>query len=75
MPHLTRKSGCHKIKCNSKPIKTKKKGENNVTGKIVRKFLCIMLVAGMVCSGVSGSVIRAAKKASLKVKKLSMVVG
>lgn len=43
--------------------------------KMAKESLCMMLVAGIVCSGVSGSVSQAAKKAVLKTKNLSMKVG
>lgn len=43
--------------------------------KMAKESLCVMLVAGIVCSGVSGSVSQAAKKAVLKTKTLKMTVG
>lgn len=43
--------------------------------KIAKTSVCLMLVAGMVCSGMTGSTSHAAKKAKLKTKKMSMVVG
>lgn len=43
--------------------------------KVAKKSLCIMLVAGMICSCVSGGESQAAKKAVLKTKKLVMITG
>lgn len=42
---------------------------------IAKKSLCIVLAAGVICSGFSGSLSQAAKKAALKTKKVSMKVG
>lgn len=43
--------------------------------KTAKTSVCLLLVAGMVCSGMTGSTSQAAKKAKLKAKKMSMVVG
>lgn len=43
--------------------------------KTVKQSLCMMLVTGIVCSGISGSVSEAAKKAVLKTTKMKLTVG
>lgn len=42
---------------------------------MIKKLTCIMLVAGLVFTGVSSDVIHAAKKAAIKNKKVTMSVG
>ena len=41
----------------------------------MRVSVCLMLILGMICSGITGVTSQAAKKAKLKTKKISMVVG
>ncbi len=42
---------------------------------VAKKSLCIVLAAGVICSGFSGIYSQAAKKAALKTKKVTMKVG
>ena len=45
------------------------------TKTLVKVSVCLMLILGMICPGTTGVTSQAAKKAKLKTKKISMVVG